>query len=332
MTKLAVHLVTYNGAKYVPYLFESLRKQTYHNWELLIIDNGSTDGMVEAMQKELVAFPIPSRVIVNKENKGFAGGHNQAFKQTSAPFFAIINQDMMLEPNCLEALVSTIEHNQTVGAVAPAMYRWDFNKGSDDKTSSVDTYGLKVFRNRRVVDMVEMPASDTIFGVSGALALFRRSAINMVVFADGTFFDEQYFMYKEDVDLAFRLAAAGFVSKLVPSAKAYHDRTAAGAKDVTDTAALKNKQTQSEYVKRYSYRNHLITLYKNEYWQNFVLDMPWIGWYELKKFFYFLFTQPSILKGIGEMWTMKTEMKNKKLTIKKARKISWREMRKWWHS
>lgn len=73
-----------------------------------------------------------------------------------------------------------------------------------------------------------------------------------------------------------------------------------------------------------------MTLYKNEYWQNYLLDLPWIKWYELKKFIYFLLFDRGVLKGLGEMWKSRKELKNKKQEIISKRKVSWREIRSWW--
>lgn len=333
--KLSVHLVSWNGSKYVPYLFDSLRQQTFRDWELLVIDNNSTDDTVAAIQKELVNFPVGSRVIVNKANRGFAGGHNQALGETKSEFVLMLNQDMFVAPDCLEKLISFLDTHPEAAAVAPRLMRWDFK--NNIRTNYIDALGLKIFRSCRVVEQgagQEWKSKNIhfieVFGVSGAFPLFRRSALDQILFADGTLFDEVYFMYKEDVDMAYRLAQAGFKSYVVPGAVAWHDRTAAGPHELTDLAAAKNKKTHNKTVRYYSYRNHLMTLYKNEYWQNFILDFPWIVWYELKKFLYFLLFDRSVLRGLGEIWKMRKDLKAKKFQIKNSRKIDWREMRKFW--
>jgi len=73
-----------------------------------------------------------------------------------------------------------------------------------------------------------------------------------------------------------------------------------------------------------------MTIYKNEYWQNWLLDAVFIKWYELKKFIYFLLFDRSVLKGLGEIWQLRKDLKTKRLKIKQLRKISWKEMRQWW--
>lgn len=355
--KLSIQLVTWNGAKYAPYLFDSLRKQTYTDWTLLVIDNNSDDGTVELIKKELSPstraaesaqygasnFPVGWKLVENKENRGFAGGHNQAFKETESDYVLLLNQDMYLAPDCLEKIVMFLDQHPEAVSVSPRLMKWDFSAATNDLRKSfsdqIDALGLKVYRSRRVVEQYaqqtwsdlknELPSAILpVFGVSGALPAFRRSAIKSVAYQDGSIFDESYHSYKEDVDLAYRLVASGYKACVLLDAVAYHDRSAAGPKQDNDASALVNKKKQSELVKYHSYKNHLATLYKNEYWQNFILDFPWILWYELKKFVFFLFFDRKVLSGCKEIFIK--DLAQKRNLIKSLRRISWREIRQWW--
>ncbi len=394
--KLSVHLVAWNGAKYIPCLFDSLRRQTFKDWSLLIVDNNSADNTVEAIKKELADFPVPYELVENKENKGFAGGHNQAFRATDAEYFLLLNQDMYLAPDCLEKMVEFLDGHPDTAAVSPRLMKWDFvsachstdvrrgnpapndlndaldsrfssqggpafgGRGNDSctlgMTNVIDALGLKIFKNRRVIEWMtqeewplinqqfnnfrpkaDPPLAETIqqfvvevFGVSGAFPMYRRAMIQEVIFDDGNFFDESYHSYKEDVDLAYRLASRGFKSYVLLDTVAYHDRAGAGPKEMDDQSAAANKKKQSEWVKYHSYKNHLMTLYKNEYWQNFILDFPWILWYELKKFSYFLLFNRKVLAGLKEIWRTRADLAKKRRQVKKMRKVNWGEMRRWW--
>ena len=337
--KLSIHLVTWNGAKYIPYLFESLRKQTFRDFELRILDNGSSDNTVASIQKELMNGNFISTVSQEKNNLGFAGGHNKLLSVCQSEYVLLLNQDMVLEPDCLAKLVSALDHNKNIAAVTPRLMKWDFLQNSF--TDIIDSLGLKVFRNRRVIDqnggepwhLIRSRIAHTemvpMFGVSGALPMFRMTALRDVAFQDGSIFDPQYGSYKEDVDLAFRLQSRGYEAALVPQAVAYHDRTASGPKQLSDSAAIENKKNQSDLVRSSSYKNHLMTLYKNEYWQNAILDFPWILWYEGKKFLWFLFFDRSVLGGLKEIWLLRQSLRKKRFQIKAKRKKSWQEMRKW---
>lgn len=347
--KLNIHLVTWNGSKYIPFLFDSLKKQTYKDFKLIILDNASSDDTVEKIKKELLDCSFEHELVVNKENKGFSGGHNQLYQSCVLGFTSyvlLLNQDMYLESDCLEKLVNFMESHSDVVAISPRLMRWDFvNK---EFTDQIDTLGFKVLRNRRVIEKyagknwadikpkmelsyrAEKIIGDGIavevFGVSGAIPLFRADAIKEV-----GLFDEAYGSYKEDVDLAYRLRSAGYKAYVVLDAVAYHDRSAPGLEKKGDLVAVENKKKQSELVRYNSYRNHLITLIKNEYWQNYLLDLAFIKWYELKKFVYFLLFDRKILGGLKEIYKMRKDLKNKRAEIIKKRKVSWREMRKWWN-
>jgi len=346
MNKLSVHLVAWNGTKYIPYLFESLRKQTFKDWFLYIIDNGSKDETITAIKKELENFPVQYKFIENKENIGFAPGHNQAFRDTDSEYFLLLNQDMYLAPDCLEKMVKFLSEHTDAVAVSPRLMKWDFIKAGDGLERSfsnqVDALGLKIFRNRRVIEQLTGQDWGTVskfvkvknlevFGVSGAFPMYRRSMIKEVAFDDGSFLDESYHSYKEDVDLAYRLSARGLKSYIILDTLAYHDRSGAGPKEMDDSSAMANKKKQSEWVKYHSYKNHLRTLYKNEYWQNFILDLPWILWYETKKFGYYLLFDRHVLAGLKEIWDTRGDLVNKRKQVLKMREANWKELRKWWN-
>ncbi len=344
MSKLSIHLVTWNGSKYIEYLFDSLRKQTFNDFKLIILDNASTDDTVNKIKIEIKNMPIECELIENKENKGFAGGHNQL--NYECEYLLLLNQDIYLQSDCLEKLVKFMEKHNEVATISPRLMRWDFNNLKPTFTNQIDTLGLKVFRNRRVIEkyagknwgeikpkmllsyraekIIGAGVAVEVFGVSGALPMLRRSVI-----AEVGLFDESFVSYKEDVDLAYRLRSAGFKSYVILDAVAYHDRSAASVDRKGDLVAMENKKKQPEWVKYNSYKNHLMTLIKNEYWQNYLLDLPWIKWYELKKFCYFLLFDRHVLSGLKEIWKMRKELLKKRREIKIKTKIGWREIRQW---
>lgn len=352
MQKLVIQLVTWNGKKYIPYLFDSLRKQTHTDFYLYIFDNGSTDGTLEAIDVELQNFNFQHTWVKYDTNIGFVGGHNLIYTQKKdSEYILLLNQDMYLMPDCIEKMVNFLDRNTEAAVVAPRLMRWNFAEAADGVEKSfsffIDSLGLRVFRNRRVIEKyagkvweekksrleLSFRTHDDameVFGVSGALPMFRRKALEVVSFADGSFFDPLYQSYKEDIDLAYRLRVAGFSSYVILDSVAHHDRSAVGADRMGDRIAVSNKKKQPVWIKHNSYKNHLATLYKNEYWQNFVLDFFWILWYEFKKFFYFLLFDRGVLTGLQEIWRGRKELKHKKNEVMNMRRISWRKLRRWW--
>lgn len=327
--KLTVQLVTWNGAAYLPNLFESLKNQTFHDWDLLIWDNGSTDDTIKFIESSKGGLPLVN-FIKKDRNFGFASAHNSLFKQTAPEYVLLLNQDIVLEPDIFEKLVKYLDTNQTVASAAPRLM-------SFSDSDIIDSLGLKILRNRRVLDLrageswndlsIKNQGVLSVFGVSAALAVYRRAAILQI---SDVLFDESYFSYKEDVDLAWRLQRAGFMSAVLTNAVAHHNRSAKNLNDQGEVGSFKNKRRQSSLVRYYSYKNHLATLYKNEDYRNFGLDFPFILWYEVRKFFYFLIFDRQVLKGIGELWKDRKHLKAERKHIQSTAKVTWREMRQWW--
>ncbi len=328
----------------MPYLFDSLRKQTYADWTLLVFDNNSDDNSLELIKKELNNFPVQYKIIENKTNLGFAGGHNWAFKESRAEYVLLLNQDMYLAPDCLEKMIMFLDQHQDTASVSPRLMKWDFDKAQNDLPKSfseqIDSLGLKVKRSRQVVEQYgyqnwpelksKIQATELlVFGVSGALPMFRRLFVQNIAYRDGGIFDESYHSYKEDVDLAFRLVSAGYKSYVLLGAAAYHDRSVSASKQGNFSSILADKKNHSSRVSYSSYRNHLMTLYKNEYWQNLILDFPWILWYELEKFAYFLLFDRQVLGGLKGLFTK--DLAQKRQLIKSLHRVNWQKMRKWWN-
>lgn len=325
---------------------------------MILVDNHSSGRVRSLVESALKEMHKPYQVIENKENAGFAIGHNQAMKQSTAEYALLLNPDMYLLPNVLEKLVSLLDEHAEVVSVAPRLMRWNFSlvseigddllsRASVGFTEQVDAIGIRLFHNRRAVEWLaqqqwskENSNADVrrlygkeiveVFGVSGALAMYRRSTLQKVVFEDGNMFDPTYHSYKEDLDLAYRLRDLGHTTYVVLDAVAYHDRTSAAPMNISDWAAIKNKKRQSRYVRFHSYKNHLRTLYKNEYWQNFFLDLPFIAWYEFKKFVFLLCTSPSILcRAWYEVFRHIGYTRNARRFVKKNRKMYWKGLRRW---
>lgn len=347
--------------KYIPYLFDSLKKQTFQDFEFLIIDNGTSGSSVVRMVEEGVkALGCEYKIVKNEENVGFAQGHNKGYKEVRSPYVLLLNPDMYLMPDTLEKMIDIMESNDKTAAVSTRLMRWDFEKvessseqsvcsqAKEGFTNQIDAIGVRLLRNRRAVEWfaqevwdknIESPQALTnifdkqileVFGISGALAMYRKSCLDKVLLPEGNIFDPTYHSYKEDVDLAYRLRNTGYTSYVVLSSVAYHDRTAAAPKGLSDLKAAMNKGKQSEYVKLHSYKNHIRTLYKNEYWQNFVQDLPWILWFEAKKALYMLVIHPVVLfKSLKMMVQDWKYTKQARKQIVASRKMYWKGLRRW---
>lgn len=328
---------------------------------MIVIDNGSTGGTSGLIEKELTGAGVEYKIIKNEKNAGFSAGHNQAFREIGAEYILLLNPDMYLMPDVLQKMIEFLDTHTTAASVTVRLMRWDFTRAEaaiksglsiseaamSGFTSLIDSLGIKLFRNRRALEFCSghiwakdsesaevrnlygKPARE-IFGASGALPMYRRNILEKILLPGNNLFDPTYHSYKEDVDLAYRLQNAGHTSYVLLDAFAYHDRTSGGPKGPGDWLAVKNKGRQPYFVKLHSYRNHLKTLYKNEYWQNFILDFPFIFWYEFKKFAYLLFTNPAIfISGWASFIKDFSYTRAARAGILKTRRMYWRGIRRW---
>ncbi|PIR06412.1 MAG: hypothetical protein COV55_03960 [Candidatus Komeilibacteria bacterium CG11_big_fil_rev_8_21_14_0_20_36_20] len=324
--KVTVSLLTWNGAEYLPWLLKSLKEQSFPNWELLVLDNASTDQSVAVV---LEYYP-QARIIRQKKNVGFAKGHNLLIGWSNSNYILLLNQDIILEPDYLEKTVNFLEKNSQVAAVAGKTMYWDFKE--EGKTSIIDSFGLKINRQRQVIDahqgQKDFEFSDKeVFGLSAAVVLLRRESLESIKIPRShdyfEYLDEDFFAYKEDIDLAWRLRLFGWENWLITNTRAYHHRSVASAQNIRESR--KTRQTAN----RLSYRNHFITLYKNSFVTNILRDFWPILWYESRKFFYFLLFERSTLAGCGEFIKNLPKMRAKRKLIKKNRQIKASEVRQW---
>ena len=340
LPKVTIQIVTWNSLKYLPFTLESICSQTYKDFQVLIIDNNSQDGLLEFLRKN---YPEVT-VFQNKKNLGFAKANNQGLKLLHSPYVLFCNPDIVLTSEWLEQIMRQAEdqkYNQ-VGSFGGKLLKLKPNSdGLDEesKTEIIDSCGLKILRNRRIVeigagqDSSKFNQDNEVFGHSGALVLYKRETLEDCLIKTkknptGEYFDEDFFAYKEDVDLAWRSRLLGWSSNFVFSAVAYHVRRAAGSENTTFGEMIKNRKQQSSLVKYYSYRNHLLLLLKNEFGRNFINDLLPIKWFEAKKAGYILIFEFKTIRAWLELLKMAPLIIAKRKEIFKKAKVSSVDMRK----
>jgi len=328
MSRVSIHLVSWNSLKFLPDCLDSIFNQTFRDFSVIIIDNASIDGTRDFLSK---INNQQCRVIFNNRNFGFAKAHNQAIRLSSAPYVLVINPDVILEEDWLEKIIEIMEKDERIASVGGKLLKIRFGEiGIQEKikTNIIDSTGLEIYKNRRVVDRGENEEDrgqydneEEVFGLSGSCVLYRRLALEDIKLKiDGDYFDEDFFAYKEDIDLAWRLRLAGWKNYYLPEAKAYHFRQ----------VSLSKRFSQSSWVNFLSYRNHLWMLLKNDFWQNFFRHFWFVFWYQLVKELYLFFTQPLILfKASFSFWRRFLKMWQKRKFILKKARVGPAEIRKW---
>lgn len=326
---ISIVIINYNTKQLLQSCIESLLQQTYVDREIIMIDNDSRDGSCSFVQEK---FPNVTTVC-NKNNIGYTGAANQGIKLAKGEYVMLMNPDIKFEPDYIEKCINKMEENQKIAAICGKIYKYDFK--NNQKTAFIDTVGLFCFRNRRVIDdgqgledKGQFNKGKEVFGVSGACPLYRREALEDVKIGD-EYLDNDFFMYKEDVDISWRFLLFGWTCYFLPTAIAHHGRGTGVLKRFTHHEVLKNRSKLNKFQKYYSYKNQRLMQIKNEYWSGFFRDFFPIVWKEILIGGYMLFREPYLLKSWFHMMSQIPSALKKRRFIAKHRRRSSKEMRKW---
>lgn len=256
---VSVILVDYNCLHYVEGLFESLKSQTYTNVEILIFDNGSTDGSLEKIKK----ICPNGRIYEMGENTGFSKPNNLGIRASQGAYVLCLNFDVLLEKSFIEEMVNAIEGDDKIGWVAGRMLKLTKN----GKSGKIDCLGHHMSRNRyaREVDYskpfswADYDKPQFVFGASACAALYQREMLEDIAL-DGEYFDEDFFAYFEDVDLDWRAQQRNWKCLYTPKAVGYHVRYG--------TNLIKNKKIAAYYLS-----NRILMIIKNDNLKHFFQDV-----------------------------------------------------------
>lgn len=337
-TTLSICIVTWNSMKFIKDCLESIFKQTIwfkkDNVKIAInvVDNGSEDETVDFIKRN---YPYV-HLLKNINNLGFCRGYNQAIKMQETNWVLVMNVDIVLEPDFLEKIFLTIKNSgDKVGSLSGKLLKIETvieNGGlsKTDKTDKIDSCGLEVRKNRQVknigegeVDQGQYDEMKEIFGCCAACALYKREALEDIKFRD-EYFDEDFFSYQEDYDLAYRLQLYGWQSIFVPTALAYHFRSAilSTNKILETKKIIKSRKLKSQLINYHSYKNHLFVCLKNEISENFWRHFIFIFWYELKKFIYLLLFEQKTLSALKKFFKLLPRMWLKRKITMGRRKVT----------
>lgn len=257
----AIIIVNWNGRNLLRDCLSSLKKQAYRDFETIVVDNNSKDGSVEYVMKN---FP-EVRIIQLKKNRAFTGGNNaglkEALKIKSIRYIVTLNNDTVADKNWLKNLIIAAKSDKKIGSCSSkVLYLKD--KGI------IDTAGIAPYRDGHAQSRggLEKASKFTkkqeIFGASAVAALWKTEVIDKI-----GFFDNMFWMYQEEVDLAYRLRYAGYKAIFVPNAVVYHAHSA-------------SSKPFSPLKAYYTERNRIWLVFKNFTW----LMMLKSVYYTLKRY------------------------------------------------
>jgi GT2 family glycosyltransferase len=228
----SVVIPNWNGAHHLPVCLDALRAQTYPHVEVILVDNGSTDGSQVLVQEQ---YP-EVRLLALDHNLGLTGGNNAGFRAAQGEILISLNNDTEADPHFVEALVTALLEHSEAGIAASKMLLFDQR---DTLHSAGDGYGVDGIPFNRGVwqrDEGQFDEPGWIFGGCGGAVAYRRAMLDDVGplgrkhlgYRQGTPFDESFFMYCEDVDLNWRAQLAGWRCWYTPGAMVYHKLSATG--------------------------------------------------------------------------------------------------------
>ncbi|MFN8455574.1 MAG: glycosyltransferase family 2 protein [Anaerolineae bacterium] len=288
MPTVSVTIVTWNSRNTILACLDALARQTLTDLEIIVVDNNSTDGTLDLLRGRpgLKILPQPA-------NLGFCKGHNIAITQAQGQFILPLNPDVVMTPTYIAKLVEAAESDPQVGMVNGKLLL-PSSQGDSSTPCLLDSTGLflrktrqQFLRGHRQPDTGEYDRLEYIFGACGAAPLYRREMLQACRFED-QYFDENFFAYKEDVDLAWRAQLLGWKSLYTPEAVAFHARSFKPGQ----------REGLSTEVRLHSVKNRYLLLFKNELGYTFIRQWWPILFYDLKILVYLLLFEQSSLTGL----------------------------------
>jgi GT2 family glycosyltransferase len=251
--KVSVTIVTWNSGSDLRRCLDSVAAQTRPVDEVVVVDNASTDESKAIARSHAVVSAFEE----NRENRGFAGGQNQAIRRSSGDWILTLNPDVVLGPGFVADLGRRAVEPRTGTLCGKLLRLGDGGKRLDPAV--IDSTGIVFTRTFRHLDRGagepdrgQWDEEGPVFGASAAAALYRREMIDDVS-VEGEFFDELFFAYREDADVAWRSQLLGWNARYVPTAIAEHVRR----------VVPERRGSLPPELNRYSVRNRFLMRWKN---------------------------------------------------------------------
>jgi GT2 family glycosyltransferase len=252
--KVSVAIVTCNSDRYIQRCLDAVLEQQGVGLDVVVVDNASTDRTPKILKN----FRGRIRVLWNTRNVGFAEAQNRAIRSSTAQWVLTLNPDVLMLPGFIHELRDTAEADPAAGSVCGKLLSIGpgFQKLPEPRIDSTGIFFTPAMRHfDRGWHEPDQPRFDNIqyvFGASAAAGLFRRRMIEDVSI-EGNFFDPDFFVYREDADVAWRAMLLGWRCIYTPSAVAYHVRTVTPA----------NRRSLPSMINMHSVKNRFLMRLKN---------------------------------------------------------------------
>lgn len=314
--KVAVIILNYNGKQFLDDCLSSLKRQSFKDYQVWVLDNASSDGSVDYIKKR---YPWV-KVIGNERNDGTAEGSNVAARKTESKYIVFMSNDIKADRDCLKYLVETLDQDEKVGICSSKLLRFEKDKKIgryliDNVGGDLDIYGFGWPRGTGRTGRQWEKKKDVSFSYGGSFIIRRK------LFEKIGGYDQQYFTLGDDIDLSWRTRLLGYRVVVNPASFVYHR--------VSATLGTIYQRPQRRF---WSERNYLRTLIKNYEAKNLFLILPRYFVIEAMEvvFFLFLKRQPRVVLALIKafLWnlfvfpsTLKERAKIQKMRVVKDEEI-----------
>ena len=269
--KVSVVIPNYNGAKFIKPCLKSLKAQKFQDFEVILVDNGSTDGSVRMAEEAFEGI----RILRYEKNQGFCKAVNDGVKAAKGAYVLLLNNDVVAEEGVIGALYTFMVRHPGCFSCQALLRQMDKPELTDDAGDFYCALGWAFARGK------DQPAANyqeqrKIFAACAGAAIYRKA-----MFDKTGYFDEEHFAYLEDIDLGYRARICGYENWYEPKAVVFH----AGS---GTTGSRYNA-----FKVRYAARNSIYLVYKNMPWLQILLNAPFLFAGILIKWLYF------VRKGFG---------------------------------
>lgn len=292
--EVSVVIPNFNGIAFLDSVLASLEGQTLSNFEVILVDNGSTDGSCSFVTAN---YPWV-HLIELSENFGFCGAVNAGIRAAKAPYVLLLNNDTEVKEDFVEEMLAAIRRHKNAFSCGARMAQYHDRDRLDDVGNYYCALGWSFARGRGK-DIHAYETEDKIFSACAGAAIYRKKIIEKI-----GYFDEEHFAYLEDTDIGYRARIYGYENWYAPKAIVYH------------VGSGTSGSRYNQFKTRYSSRNNIYLIYKNMPLLQIILNLPFLAVGFLIKFLFFA------VKGMGKEYAagikngFSISMKNKKVPFR----------------
>ncbi len=274
---VSVIIVNFNGQKWLKKCFDSLLNQTYKNFEIIFVDNNSSDDSIDFLETNYKDKRI--KIIKHKENSGFAGGNNIGIKEAKGEYLYLLNNDTWVEKDIIEKTIKFFEKSDKIATIQTKIQLMN----EDNKIDSAGSFWsnstlLYHYGSNKSADLEKYNQTYKVFSTKAASVFMRKSVLDEI----GAF-DDDFWAYYEETDLNHRMWISGYECWYYPVSTCYHAEKGTSSK------------FNNHVIQFHNFKNKIMSFIKN-----------FSGFY----LFYVLFIHLIIMIGLSLFWLVKGKNKH----------------------